>query len=460
MVQLFIFTSLIQTVLITVFLGTKASKKNTPSILFFLVMFNYTLVLFKAYWNANMVLQLTKLYLPFSYAAGPVFYYFVYFSFLPTKNQRANRWLLWFVPFGLQLATAVVYWVCVAFNSAWAIEIENFAKSFYSLDFFYFIAFFIATIVFLVRHNPLITMNLVYKKQLKWLKYFMFFIALFIIDEFVSLDDQMLFSSLIACAFTSTFVYLLLSDTYIFNTQKDESKELLKEALNEREKAVVITNAEKIVEYVNEPFLTIVGYRHRDVIGRKLSFLRGNLTTPESIEFMREKLAQQVDFEVDIVNYRKNGEAYICHIVMIPVISDEKLTHFIAYEEDVKTIAAPAPVDEDWLIFEKIKAYFKENEPCKNPQLQVADIADPLGLPARRVGEVLKRCSDQSFTEFVNSSRIKGALKMLRDPDCQHLTVEAIGQMSGFNSKSIFYTAFKKETGKTPKVFLEEEEVI
>jgi PAS domain S-box-containing protein len=456
MVQLFTFTALVQTVLITVFLGTKAHKKNIPSVLFFLLMINYTLVIFRAYWNANMALQLTKLYLPISYAAGPIFYYFVRFSFLPTKSNQSKRWLWWFAPFVIQILIAATYWLFKAANSTFAKTVESLANAYFQWDFFYFMAFFIAAIVFLVRHNALITMSLVYKKQLTWLKYFMFFIALFIIDELSTGDGEIFFSSLIACCFTSTFVYFLLSNSKIFSTENKQSKELLKEALNEREKAVVITNEDKVVEYVNEPFLSIIGYRHRDVIGRKLSFLRGNLTTPESITYMREKLNEKVEFDIDIINYRKSGEAYVCHIVMIPVFSEEKLTHFIAYEEDVETIAAAAPQDEDLKFFEKITTHFKTEMPFKNPHLQVADIADVLDISARRIGEVLKKCEDQSFTEFVNTWRIQAALKILRNSEFQNLTIESIGQMCGFNSKSVFYTAFKKETGKTPKAFLEE----
>jgi PAS domain S-box-containing protein len=456
--QLFIFTAFIQTVLITLVLGKRASWKDLPALLLFLLMVNYTIVILIGFWNTHAAYKLTKLHFPIGFSAGPIYYYFIRFSFLPAKNV-SKRWLWWFAPVVLEVFITGIYWLLVAFNSPFAESYKGFANSYNRWGFLYFALFFMAAVVFLIRHNSLITMNIVYKKQLKAIKFFIGFIVLFLIDEAVTDDTQVFFSGLIACGFTSTFLYFLLSDNQGSKVENTQNKELLKEALNEREKAVVITNEDKVVEYVNEPFLTIIGYRHRDVIGRKLSFLRGNLTTPESIEFMREKLAEKVDFEIDIINYRKNGEAYVCHIVMIPVISDEKLTHFIAYEEDVKTISAPTIAEEDLIIFEKIKTYFRENEPCKNPQLQVADIAEPLGIPTRRIGEVLKTCSDQSFSEFVNSSRIQGALKMLRSPEYQNYTIEAIGQMSGFNSKSAFHTAFKRETGKTPKAFVEEVEV-
>jgi PAS domain S-box-containing protein len=456
MEQLFIFTALLQTVLITFVLGKRATLKYLPSLLLFLLMVNYSLVIFLGFWNTHSEMKLTRLHLPIGFSAGPILYYFVRFSFLPIKKEQSKQWLWWFLPCAVELLFAVIYWSLFAANSPFEPAFKAFANGFNRLGFLYFNAFFVATIVFLVRHNAFITMNLVFKNQFKWIKVLFFFIGLFILDETFTDDGQVFFSGLIACGFTSTFLYFLLTYKNKETNQNIENKELLKEALTEQEKAVVITNKDEIVEYVNEAFLSIVGYRHRDVVGRKLTFLRGNLTSAESIKFMREKLNEKVDFEVDIVNYRKNGEAYMCRIQMIPVVSDGNLTHFIAYEEDIKTILAAAPQDEELQLMERITKYFDTHEPFKNKQLQVADVAEFLGISARRIGEIIKKCEDKSFSEFVNAHRTRAVIKMMENPDNQHITIEAISQMCGFNSKSVFNVAFKKETGKTPSQYLEE----
>jgi PAS domain S-box-containing protein len=455
MAQLLIFTALVQSILITFVLGKRATRHDLPALLVFLLMANYSLALFSGYWNANFTTPLTRLHIPIGYASGPVFYYFVRFSFLPLKNIT-RHWLWWFAPFVLEFANALIYWSLFAFQSPLASTFKEYALAYSRWSFLYFIVFFVAAIIFLVRNNTLLTLNIVYKRQLKSLNFLLFFIFLFILDELLTGDNEIFFSSLIACCFTSTFIYFLINDSQTFIKQNNEGKELLKEALNEQEKAVVIINKDRIVEYVNEPFLTIVGYRHRDIIGRQLTFLQGNLTTEESKDFMNKKLAEKVDFDIEIINYRKNGKAFMCHITMIPVFSDEELTHFVAYEEDIATISEAAPQDDELALLEKIKAHFQASESYKNKQLQVADISEAMGIPARRVGEILKKCEDKSFSEFVNAYRVQAVITMLKDTKNQNITIEAMGQLCGFNSKSVFHAAFKKETGKTPKAFLEE----
>jgi PAS domain S-box-containing protein len=454
MVQPLIFAALIQISIITLFLGTKASRKNLPTLLFFLFMVHYVCVLFLTYWNLSFPTQLTKLHLPIGYASGPLFYYFVRFGFLPIKNVTQS-WLRWFVPFIIEFLTASLYWIISVFNHDLAQPFKHFANFLSHWNFLYFIAFFIATVVFLVKNNGLITMNIVYKKQLKWLKYLIGFTVFFIINEVSNSDFHDIFSSLLACSFASTFVYFLLSNGDAFSIQNQENKELLKEALSERERGVVITNKSEIVEYVNETFLSMIGYRHRDVIGRKMSFLQGPLTTPESLNFIRQKLREQIDFSTEVINYGKNGEANLFHISISPVFSNEQLTHYIAYEKVIETVSEAAPLEDELILLERIKTYFETNEPFKNKQLQVADVAEVVGISARRVGEILKKCEDSSFSEFVNSYRVKAVIKMLQNTDNQQFTLDSISQTCGFNSKSVFHTAFKKETGKTPKTYFD-----
>jgi PAS domain S-box-containing protein len=454
MAQLLIFSAFLQGVIITLFLGSRVTRKDLPALLIFLLMINYTCALFSGFWNTFSNIPLTRLHLPIGFAAGPVFYYFVRFNFLPVKNT-SNRWLWWFLPFVVEVSNALLYWVLYAFDNALTIYLKEFSIILGRLGFYYFIVFFVAGVVFMVRHNTMITMNIVYKKQLLWFKIFVFFVILFLLDELFTKDNEILYSSLIACSFTSFYLYFLLRDATFSSKQNKEGKELLKEALNERQKAVVVMNQEGIIDYVNEPFLSIVGYRHRDVIGRKLTFLYGDLTTQDSKDFVMNQMVTKSEFNAKIINYRKNGEAFMSLLSLIPVLSNDELTHFIAYVEDKATISEAIPQEDELVILGRIKSYFHSSESYKKKQLQLADVSEALNIPARRVSEILKKCEDQSFTEFVNAYRIKAVIEMFQNSENKNLTIEAMSQVCGFNSKSVFNAAFKKETGQTPKAYLE-----
>jgi AraC-like DNA-binding protein len=66
----------------------------------------------------------------------------------------------------------------------------------------------------------------------------------------------------------------------------------------------------------------------------------------------------------------------------------------------------------------------------------------------------IKRRGVVNLTGKSNSYRIEMAKEILNSPDYNKLTIDAIAEKAGFNSKSPFYIAFKKHTGMTPKVYL------
>ncbi len=88
-----------------------------------------------------------------------------------------------------------------------------------------------------------------------------------------------------------------------------------------------------------------------------------------------------------------------------------------------------------------------------NPNLSLERISEKFDLSVSHLSRIINKNSDHSFTDFINHLRINESKKLLINPDYENYTIEAIGYESGFNSKSNFYTAFKKETQKTPSAY-------
>lgn len=57
------------------------------------------------------------------------------------------------------------------------------------------------------------------------------------------------------------------------------------------------------------------------------------------------------------------------------------------------------------------------------------------------------------FNDYVNNLRVEESKILLSNPDFSNYTLAAIGLEAGFNSKSTFYSTFKKFTGLTPLQF-------
>ena len=104
--------------------------------------------------------------------------------------------------------------------------------------------------------------------------------------------------------------------------------------------AIVVTDAQQVIRWVNEGFTKMTGYPAYTSIGRTPGFLQGKNTSAETKNRIRQKLAERKPFAADIINYRKNGEEYLCHVEIYPLLNDKnQLTHFVALEREVQSEA-------------------------------------------------------------------------------------------------------------------------
>jgi len=103
--------------------------------------------------------------------------------------------------------------------------------------------------------------------------------------------------------------------------------------------AVILTDAQARIEWVNDGFERMTGYTLDDVKGRRPGdFLQGPDTDPTTIDYMRRRLAEGEGFNVELVNYSKFGRRYWLTIEVQP-IHDERgeIANYMAIETDVTT---------------------------------------------------------------------------------------------------------------------------
>ncbi|MGB0521311.1 MAG: PAS domain S-box protein [Flammeovirgaceae bacterium] len=126
---------------------------------------------------------------------------------------------------------------------------------------------------------------------------------------------------------------------YDITSRKKNQKQLERLAMvaNSTDNAVIITNPQGEIEYVNDGFTRITEFQEHEVLGKKPgTFLQGPDTDPETVKRIREKLDQQVSFYEEIVNYSKNGRIYWLGLSVTPIFDDQgKLINFLAVESDI-----------------------------------------------------------------------------------------------------------------------------
>jgi len=101
--------------------------------------------------------------------------------------------------------------------------------------------------------------------------------------------------------------------------------------------AVVVTDLAGRIEWVNEGFTRTTGYVLSEAIGRKPGhFLQGPDTDPAVVAYMRSRLAADLGFSVEILNYSKTGRSYWNSIDVQPLLDSEgRVTGYMAIQLDV-----------------------------------------------------------------------------------------------------------------------------
>ncbi len=98
-------------------------------------------------------------------------------------------------------------------------------------------------------------------------------------------------------------------------------------------------------------------------------------------------------------------------------------------------------------IADKLDKAMDEEKLYRNPALTLSDLVVQLRVNSHRISYVLNVHIGASFFDYVNKWRVREACERLTDTD---ESVLMIAEEVGFNSRSTFNAAFKKETGKTP----------
>lgn len=102
--------------------------------------------------------------------------------------------------------------------------------------------------------------------------------------------------------------------------------------------------------------------------------------------------------------------------------------------------------------FNKLNQFMRSDKPYLQPTITLNELAEKLSISPRYLSYVINKSFNQNFHDYINKHRIEETKRILADPR-NHKTVLEILYESGFNSKSVFNSAFKKHVGMTPSQY-------
>ncbi len=104
---------------------------------------------------------------------------------------------------------------------------------------------------------------------------------------------------------------------------------------------------------------------------------------------------------------------------------------------------------------DKLLAVFERDKPYLNAELTLSDLAEQLNTNTSILSQVINKGFGRNFNDFVNQYRVDAFKEKITLKQYQHYTMLAVAFDCGFNSKTTFNRAFKKQTQQMPSTFLQ-----
>lgn len=108
---------------------------------------------------------------------------------------------------------------------------------------------------------------------------------------------------------------------------------------------------------------------------------------------------------------------------------------------------------ESMYLRESLLRLMESQQPWKESELTLADLAARLNSTSHKLSEVLNSQIGETFYDFVNGYRVREVQRRIVAGDTRSLKMLALAMDAGFASKSAFNEVFKKRTGQTPSGF-------
>ncbi len=136
--------------------------------------------------------------------------------------------------------------------------------------------------------------------------------------------------------FSFAFVILaLLIFSYRRIRQNTRELQAFRYAIENSDNAIMLTDPQRHIEYVNEAFEKRSGYSKEEVIGKDPNILQSGLMPRDVYDEMNEVIGRGEIWQGELINRRKNGTLLYEKVSIIPVIMEGELVQYLAVKLDI-----------------------------------------------------------------------------------------------------------------------------
>lgn len=116
------------------------------------------------------------------------------------------------------------------------------------------------------------------------------------------------------------------------------------------------------------------------------------------------------------------------------------------FEENMSYSQAVVDVDN----VAELLDFMEENRPYLEPELSLQELADRIGWTKHKLSATINNSQLKNYFDFINEYRVKEFINIKSTSRGSLRTIMEVAYEVGFNSKSAFNRAFKKETNQSP----------
>ena len=169
---------------------------------------------------------------------------------------------------------------------------------------------------------------------------------------------------------------------------------------------------------------------------------------------MKLKIGQLVNFQLDPflepLRQHKRFQLIEKQIISSGLISFKK-EESNKIQEETSNLLDEVEITKYKLVLDR---FIKNNKPYLNSKLSLKELGNNIKLHPNKLSWLLNAEYDKNFNDFINQYRLNHFMMIALDPKFKHITILGLAYDSGFNSKSVFNTYFKKVEGVTPSQWI------